>query len=451
MTFILLWTDACVFFLLLASIAFACWARQQAPLCSGFRHIMKTRQGIITGLILSVFLIIGLLDSVHFKTSLMQYDHQGQGHAVQQVYSVMDLLIAPLGQQYEKTYSAPFSTHLYSKSIITTADGRVIRDYLPLRYVRSTPLAIPLSLSIVLSGFVVLLLSLWHTAKSCANKSFRYRWWQVCCQQAWLYLSFYLIVLVVITLVLLAQHYHVLGTDKIGQDILYQCLKSIRTGLVIGTLTTLIMLPFAMMCGLFAGYFGGKVDDVIQYLYTTLSSIPGVLLIAAAVLALQVVMGQHPQWFGSMSERADARLLALCVILGVTSWTSLCRLLRGECLKLREKEYVQAAKVLGVKNFAILWRHLLPNVVHIILITVVLDFSGLVLAEAVLSYVGVGVDPATMSWGNMINSARLELAREPVVWWPLCGAFFFMFSLVLAANLFADVVRDAFDPRVKQQ
>ena len=90
---------------------------------------------------------------------------------------------------------------------------------------------------------------------------------------------------------------------------------------------------------------------------------------------------------------------------------------------------------------------IIPNITHIVLIVVVLDFSGLVLAEAVLSYVGVGVDPSTDSWGNMINGARLEMAREPMVWWSLMAAFSFMFILVLAANLFSDAVRDAFDPR----
>ncbi len=103
---------------------------------------------------------------------------------------------------------------------------------------------------------------------------------------------------------------------------------------------------------------------------------------------------------------------------------------------------------LGVGHFTVIARHILPNVMHIVLITLVLDFSGLVLAEAVLSYVNIGVDPTMNSWGNMINSARLELARDPVVWWSLTAAFLFMFVLVLAANLFADVVRDAFDPRV---
>jgi peptide/nickel transport system permease protein len=243
----------------------------------------------------------------------------------------------------------------------------------------------------------------------------------------------------------------VLGTDKVGEDVFYQSLKSIRTGLVIGTLTTLVMLPAAILLGIMAGYFRGWIDDVIQYLYTTLNSIPGVLLIAAAVLMMQIYMSNHADDFNSLTERADLRLLFLCLILGVTSWTGLCRLLRGEALKLRELEYVQAARAFGVGNFRILVRHVLPNVMHIVLISIVLDFSGLVLAEAVLSYISIGVDPATNSWGNMINGARLELAREPVVWWSLLAAFAFMFTLVLAANLFSDVVRDAFDPRLRQQ
>jgi len=174
-----------------------------------------------------------------------------------------------------------------------------------------------------------------------------------------------------------------------------------------------------------------------------------VLLIAAAILMLQVYMSNHEGDFGSLVERADLRLLFLCIILGVTSWTGLCRLLRGESLKLREADYVQAAVALGVSHATIIRRHILPNVLHIVLISVVLDFSGLVLAEAVLSYINIGVDPTMNSWGNMINSARLELAREPAVWWSLAAAFLFMFTLVLFANLLADVVRDAFDPRLR--
>ena len=109
---------------------------------------------------------------------------------------------------------------------------------------------------------------------------------------------------------------------------------------------------------------------------------------------------------------------------------------------------MQAAHALAVSHLRILTRHLLPNVAHIIVISLVLDFSGLVLAEVVLSYVGVGVDPSTVSFGTMINAARLEMAREPVVWWSLASAFGFLLVLVLAANLLADAVRDGFDPRV---
>jgi len=198
-----------------------------------------------------------------------------------------------------------------------------------------------------------------------------------------------------------------------------------------------------------AGYFRGWIDDAIQYLYTTLNSIPGVLLIAAFVLMLQVVMERNAELFPTAAHRADVRLLALCAVLGLTSWTGLARLLRGEALKLSQLEYIQAAHAFGVSDARILGRHILPNVAHIIIITLVMDFSGLVLAEAVLSYVGVGVDPATTSFGTMINAARLEMGREPIVWWSLAAAFAFMFLLVLAANLFADAVRDGFDPRVR--
>jgi len=247
----------------------------------------------------------------------------------------------------------------------------------------------------------------------------------------------------------LAPYYHVFGTDQVGNDVLYQALKSIRTGLLIGTLTTLVMLPFALVLGLVAGYFGGWVDDAIQYLYTTLSSIPGVLLVAASALMLEIYMSRHGDSYASLAARADLRLLALCLILGVTAWTGLCRYLRAEALKLRSADFIEAARAFGVSDRKILARHILPNIMHIVMISIVLDFSGLVLAEAVLTYIDIGVDPSMESWGNMINGARLELARDPVVWWSLGAAFVLMFALVLAANIFADAVRDAFDPRLR--
>jgi peptide/nickel transport system permease protein len=216
---------------------------------------------------------------------------------------------------------------------------------------------------------------------------------------------------------------------------------------VIGTLATVATLPFAVVLGIMAGYFKGWIDELIQYIYTVMSSVPNVLLIAACVLMVQVFLDKHPELFETGVERADLKLFLLCVVLGLSNWTGLCRLLRGETLKLRELEYVQAANAFGVSHSRIMVRHIFPNVAHLMLIVTVLDFSALILYEAVLSYVGVGVDPSMNSFGGMINLARSEMSLDPVVWWSFAAAFGFMVTLVLAANLFADGVRDAFDPR----
>ena len=247
----------------------------------------------------------------------------------------------------------------------------------------------------------------------------------------------------------LAARYHLFGTDLTGNDVLYQALKSIRTAFVIGSLATIATLPLAVVLGIMAGYFKGWIDEVIQYVYTVLSSIPNVLLIAACVLMVQVFIDQHPEMFQTGAERSDVKLFLLCAVLGLTGWAGLCRLLRGETLKLRELEYVQAANAFGVGHGRIMRRHIFPNVAHLMLIVTVLDFSSLILYEAVLTYVGVGIDPSLNSFGNMINLARAEMSREPVVWWSFAAAFVFMVTLVLAANLFADGVRDAFDPRAR--
>ncbi|MFQ6748574.1 ABC transporter permease, partial [Bordetella pertussis] len=262
-----------------------------------------------------------------------------------------------------------------------------------------------------------------------------------------MWITYAIICLLALTVSMLAGGYHVLGTDRTGNDVLWQALKSVRTALIIGSLTTLAMLPPALAFGIAAGYFKGKADDAIQYLYTTLTSIPSVLLVAACALMMQVYIDNHAELFDTSAARADLRLFLLCMILGLTGWAGLCRLLRAETLKLRELEYVQAARAFGVSHWRIMTRHLLPNVMHIVLITVVLEFSGLVLYEAVLLYLGIGVDPSMNSFGSMIDSARLEMSRDPMIWWNLLAAFGFMLALVLAANLFADAVRDAFDPR----
>ena len=464
MTFkpVLLWTDVMIFLLLAVAIAGALWIMQKPHLLLPWQRLFKSRVGMVSLLVLSLFAIVGLLDSLHFRVALPD---NGSGKTVYaaEVLSVFDVLVGDLRSQKEKTYSAPLAVYLYAKESIETSDGKSLREYPRLKYGGAhlqDPLSehtgdvIKRSLYGVLAGWLggVLMALLWVTFASARSRTSA-RAWVEARQNTPLnamLATFVLISMLIGLTANLAAAYHVLGTDKVGQDVLYLSLKSIRTGLVIGTVTTLVMLPFALFLGIAAGYFRGWVDDVIQYIYTVLSSIPSVLLIAAAVLMMQVTIEKHGEWFSSSIERADLRLLFLCLILGVTSWTGLCRLLRGEALKLRELEYIQAAQSFGVPSMRILSRHILPNVMHIVLIAVVMDFSALVLAEAVLSYVGVGVDPSTNSFGTLINNARLEMGREPMVWWTLAAAFSFMLVLVLAANLFADAVRDAFDPRLNR-
>lgn len=459
---VILWTDAMIFLLLAVAIAGAWWMKQRPHLMLPWQRLFKSRVGMVSLLVLSLFVIVGLLDSLHYRTALSQ-NSNGKTVYAAEVLSVFDTLASNLRNHTEKTYSAPLAVYLYAKESMETPDGKTLRDYPRLKYggaylgdpqQQHASDVIKRSLSGMLAGWLGgVLLALLIVTFVASRKRMTARVWVAA--RSGTPLNAMLATLVLIAMLIgltvnLALAYHVLGTDKVGQDVLYLSLKSIRTGLVIGTVTTLVMLPFALFLGIAAGYLRGWVDDVIQYIYTVLSSIPGVLLIAAAVLMMQVTIEKHAEWFSSSVERADLRLLFLCLILGVTSWTSLCRLLRGETLKLRELEYIQAAQAFGVSSLRILTRHILPNVMHIVLIAVVMDFSSLVLAEAVLSYVGVGVDPSTNSFGTLINNARLEMGRDPVVWWTLAAAFSFMLVLVLAANLFADAVRDAFDPRLNR-
>ena len=448
-------TDIMIYILVAVALAFGWLQRRKETWRIAWRHILKRKLAVCALVVLVVYLSVGMLDSIHFQSSFRP------GHTM----SVLDAWLTPVGTSHEETYSAPFATHLHSKRGMILDSGKEVRNFPRLEAATlhlETPgdrtediilrllkgLLYALAVFLVIAAPITFGRSRKHTMlwpaflKQIMHGKTRYAWREGL-------ITFLIMLVVIFCMATLIPEYHIFGTNKVGQDVFYAALKGVRTGLVIGTLTTLFMLPFAVLLGTFAGYFGGWIDDVIQYVYTTLSSIPGVLLISAAILSLQVYIANHPDHFPSLESRADMRLLALCMILGVTSWTGLCRLLRAETLKVKQLEFIEASRALGRHPLFTVFRHVVPNVMHIVLITIVLDFSGLVLAEAVLSYVGVGVDPTMHSWGNMINSARLELAREPIVWWPLAAAFIFMFVLVLAANFFADAVRDAFDPKLR--
>jgi len=427
----LLWTDIMIWILLFAIVAWG-WVVARSPQVQKQWHtIFKSSIALSSAIVLLFYLLFALMDSIHFR-----FDNSSN------MVSLLDMAFEHRIKNRERTYSAPFATKEYTKDIAIDKNGETIQIYKPLKYVYSGNIVKNSIKALIVGSAISFLLIwlhiLWRKKRGSLKNDIN---WRVG------YITFSTLIVLFSWLYIMSFDYHVLGTDKVGGDVLYESLKSIRTGVLIGVLTTLVMLPMAVALGVSAGFFRGWIDDIIQYIYTTLNSIPSVLLIAASVLLMQVVMDNNPQWFETTQQRSDLRLLFLVIILGVTSWTGLCRLLRAETLKISQVEFVKASKAFGVSKFTIIKRHIIPNLMHIILISVVLDFSGLVLAEAVLSYVGVGVDPTMYSWGNMINQARLEMAREPMVWWSLFSSFVFMFVLVLSANLFSDRIQVVLDPR----
>ncbi len=459
-------TDALFLTLVASGVVATFYIRRHPHLLIPWRKLSRKRSAMISLVIIMFYLTVALLDSLHFKVPVDSPEERASYGT--DIISVFDYLVAPIlifGKQ-EKTFSEPFSTHSFSKETRKLPDGSWESTYPRLKIADAHSVGteggsprgvLPVLFRALAWALIFLTLlyaaffirrarrtdtSVWEAVQEVMSGKSAVPWREAL-------LAFSLLVLLLTALFAFSTHYHVFGTDKVGGDVFYKTLKSIRTGVLIGTLTTIFMLPFALLLGVVAGYFLGWVDDVIQYVYTTLNSIPSVLLIAAGVLMLQVYMAQHEADFASVAERSNAKLLFLCLVLGVTSWTGLCRLLRAETLKVKSMDYIQAARCVGVGRLKIILRHVLPNVAHIVFITTALEFSTLVLAEAILSYINIGVDPAMNSWGNMISSARLEMAREPEVWWSLVASLIFMFGLVLCANLFADAVRDAFDPHTE--
>jgi peptide/nickel transport system permease protein len=464
--FVLLWTDAAMWLLLVALMLYGLFVARSPNLAATWRRVFRDPAALASSVLLLLCLGITLLDSVHYRPLLPPAP--GAAANAPPAYdartrSLLDAWLADLLATREATYSVPLAYVAFTKET-RIVDGKEQRVAPRLKFggvhlkdparqwagditmLVLQGLASGVIAAAILSAALLFALA---RARRRAFGSTASDMWRGEGDIPWLVA---LVTIAVLCLVggvgtALSGPYHLLGTDLTGNDVLYQALKSIRTAFVIGTLATVATLPLAVVLGIMAGYFKGYIDEVIQYVYTVLSSVPNVLLIAACVLMVQVFLDKNPDLFETGAERADLKLFLLCTVLGLTGWAGLCRLLRGETLKLRELEYVQAASAFGVGPGRIMVRHIFPNVAHLMLIVTVLEFSSLILYEAVLSYVGVGVDPSMNSFGGMINLARNEMSRDPVVWWSFAAAFGFMVALVLAANLFADGVRDAFDPR----
>lgn len=464
--FVFLATDLALLAILIGIGFYVRHAARSVSLRQTWSQVLKNPTAVSAGLVLVVFFAVAALDSLHFRQRLQSAPGAPAEAAVAystRTLSLLDVVLSGPREAVERTYSVPLGTHQFSKESITV-DGKMVRDYPRLvyggRHLKDPErdwLSDVLWRSLMgLSGGISISIAFWFLAawRMGTGRGLIVQLgvvWRGETEYPWkaALLTVSCMMLIGGWLVALWPYYHVLGTDQTGNDVLFQAIKSIRTAIVIGSLATLATLPLAILFGVLAGYFKGWVDDLIQYLYTVLSSIPSVLLISAFVLLIQVFIDKNPTLFETGLERADVRLFLLAVVLGITGWAQLARLLRAETLKLGELDFVQAARAFGVSDAGIMRRHVLPNLMHIVVIVAVLDFSGLVLYEAVLSYVGVGVDPSTNSFGTMINGARNEMSRDPVVWWNLMTAFSFMVTLVLSMTLFSSAVREAFDPRAR--
>jgi peptide/nickel transport system permease protein len=238
---------------------------------------------------------------------------------------------------------------------------------------------------------------------------------------------------------------HPLGTDALGRDVFRQVVQGTRVAFEVGILTSVIAIPIAVVLGAIAGYFGRKTDDAIVYVYTVFDSIPGLLFIFAVIIVLRGLL-TNTLGGEALSRYFDPGVIATALGIGLTTWVGLCRLIRGEYIKHRDRQYVLAAQSLGARALAIMFRHILPNVIHLVIINFSLRFPGAILTEVVLSYLGVGV-AGEPSWGTLISDAKTRLWQGH--WYELGGATLAMFFIVLAFNLFGDALRDALDPKLR--
>lgn len=222
--------------------------------------------------------------------------------------------------------------------------------------------------------------------------------------------------------------HHPLGTDNLGRDVLQRAIQGARIAFQVGVITALIAIPIGALLGAVAGYFGGRVDETVVWLYSTVSCMPGLLFI----LAISMVVGKG--------------LLGVYLGIGLTTWVGLCRLIRAEVMKHRDRPYVLAARSLGYSAPRIVFLHILPNVFHIIIISFSLRFPSAIGTEVFMSFLGIGVQ-GEPSWGIMIGNARLRLWQG--VWWEMATVTVAILAVVLAFNLAGDALRDALDPRLR--
>ena len=238
------------------------------------------------------------------------------------------------------------------------------------------------------------------------------------------------------------------GTDYLGRSVLTRAIFGAKTAVKVGIIASLISAAAGVLLGIWAGYKGGTIDDIVVWIYSTFASMPTLLFILAFSLLVSKGFLFPPlaKAFNAVASalRTEPGMLAVYLGIGLTGWVDLCRVVRAETMKLRETQYIQAAKTLGVRDIMILFKHILPNVSHLIIIYFTMRFAYAVMTEVIVSYLGFGAQMEP-GWGGMIAQGQGQLWRG--IWWEAGTATIFMFILVLALNLLGDALRDATDPK----
>jgi peptide/nickel transport system permease protein len=245
---------------------------------------------------------------------------------------------------------------------------------------------------------------------------------------------------------------HPLGTDIVGREVWKLTVHGAKNALWIGLFAALLACVIGLVLGAIAGYFGKWIDEGIVWLYATLQSIPYLLLMLALSFVFQknpAIRDGYEHTFLKQDLGISLGLFTIVVAVGLTFWVGVCRVVRAEFMKLRDQDFVVAAKSLGVPTRRVIFRHIVPNVFHLVLVSFSLLFMGAIKFEVILSFLGVGMEEGEASWGQMINQAKLELIRADPVWWQITSATVAMFGLLLCVNLFTDALRDALDPRLR--
>jgi ABC-type dipeptide/oligopeptide/nickel transport system permease subunit len=235
---------------------------------------------------------------------------------------------------------------------------------------------------------------------------------------------------------------HPLGTDGLGRSVLQKVVLGAHVSMTVGFMANIIAIPLGLLLGALAGYFGRRIDDLIVWFYTTIASIPGIILL----IALKFAFADHVLFAHTPFALDLSGMPGVYLALGLISWIATCRLVRAETMKIKELDFVMAARAAGRSDTAIIMRHILPNVLHIAIINFSLGFVGAISAEVMLSFLNLGVQELP-SWGKMINDARMDLVVGR--WWELAAAVTATFIIVLAWNIFGDRLRDALDPKLK--